>query len=310
MNAPVFIVGVPRSGTTLLTDLLNRTGQIIFPPETHYFGGIWRKHKAIENYPKDKVAELLNKIINHSAIKEFRFSDDEKKAIISNILSSKISHASILDGIISQYVKRYDMPNWGEKTPTHAYYINPLLATFPNAKIILIVRDPRDVVLSLQKVPWYKGSLLFYMKQWKEFLQVEKEVPSKQFFKVRYEDLITTPEKKIEEICHFIGIPYSVDIFSDREVDIHSFNVESEPWKKKNLGKIDPNNKYKWKRNMDITSIAYMSGRLERELIEEGYQIPEKQGSPNLFVKNLKEQISYIHSVHIKANIEKITKRL
>lgn len=309
MKVPIFIVGVPRSGTTLLTDLLNRTGQIIFPPETHYFGGIWRKHKDIANYPKEKVAALIDQIINQSAIKEFRFSDEEKTAISTNILSSEISHANILDAIISQYAKRYNIPNWGEKTPTHAYYLKPLLAAFPDAKIILISRDPRDVVLSLQKVPWYKGSLLFYMKQWKEFLHVEKEVPTKQFFKVRYEDLITAPEEKMKELCQFINIEYSADIFSDKEVDIHSFNVESEPWKKKNLGKIDPNNKYKWMQNMDTKSVAYMSSRLEKELIAEGYSIPKKGSKPNL-MKNLKEQISYIHSVHIKANIEKITKRL
>ncbi|MGK0388475.1 MAG: hypothetical protein ACI94Y_001205 [Maribacter sp.] len=310
MKVPVFIVGVPRSGTTLLTDLLNRTGQIIFPPETHYFGGVWRKHQDIENYPKEKVAELLDRTISQSAIKEFRFSDEEKEAIISTVLSSKVSHSNILDAIVSQYAKRYNIPNWGEKTPTHAYYIKPLLEAFPKAKIILITRDPRDVVLSLQKVPWYKGSLLFYMKQWKEFLHVKKEVPSKQFFKIRYEDLITAPQEKMKELCQFIDIPYSADIFSDKEVDIHSFNVESEPWKKKNLGKIDPNNKYKWMQNMDAKSVAYMSSRLEKELKEEGYTIKAKESRPNLTIKNLKEQISYIYSVHIKANIEKITKRL
>jgi hypothetical protein len=93
-----------------------------------------------------------------------------------------------------------------EKTPKHVRHADAILRAFPAAKIIVIVRDPRDVCCSLKR---RMGSLRVGIERWdqdnRHALELLKRPNS---FKLRYEDLIADPEATLDQLCRFLGLEY------------------------------------------------------------------------------------------------------
>src|SRR5579885_528706 len=147
-NPPFFIVGCPRSGTTLLATLLDRHSRICVPPETHffYFERDW------ELFSKgDPVSDLDAYRKINPRINDLRF-DNEK---ISRLLGGgSPGPKAFFEALMADYTERAGKKRWGEKTPDHLLKLDSILGHFPEAKIILITRDGRDVVDSLRRMPW------------------------------------------------------------------------------------------------------------------------------------------------------------
>ncbi|MFO7537303.1 MAG: sulfotransferase, partial [Chloroflexota bacterium] len=165
---PIFIVGVQRSGTTLLAALLAAHSRLSCGPETHFFRWLAQTEPdllcAEEVWPETAVS-FLNRI-NHTNYKgegkrpllaKYGLSESDVAAYLQN---KRPSVAAVLAAVTEPYMHHVGKQRWVEKTPDHIEYL-PLIRThFPDSPIIYIVRDPRDVALSLMKVPWGATSLL------------------------------------------------------------------------------------------------------------------------------------------------------
>ena len=96
---------------------------------------------------------------------------------------------------------------WVEKSPIHLLYLREVRRAFPRAPIVRIVRDPRDVALSLERVPWGPDSVAGGLLLWRRF-----DEASRRFFAtdpltrtVSYERLVRDPALVLEELCEFLG---------------------------------------------------------------------------------------------------------
>jgi hypothetical protein len=106
-------------------------------------------------------------------------------------------------------------PIWAEKTPWNIRVIGKFLAAFPAAKVIHVVRDPRDVILSLKKRDRHKG-LLPAAEHW--LTSVAAVAPFRErpnVLEVRYEDLCTDTNAALGRICAFLGVPFDPAYFAD-----------------------------------------------------------------------------------------------
>lgn len=233
---PVFIIGVPRSGTTLLAQLLNASEQISFGKESHFFQFI---NKRKFKYKSDK--EIINAFLNRDAnayLKYFDWSNNELASIKNKTFQIK-SLKEFSDFLITYLIVNRKTERWGEKTPGHFEYIDNISRYYPNAKFINIIRDPRDVYASHQKIFWGSKSPLKFAKRYKknvEIINANKNNPN--FLLVKYEELISNPTRILNEICFFANLNFSedmIDKFSNSEN--LTYNNGLEPWKngKKNL---------------------------------------------------------------------------
>lgn len=122
---------------------------------------------------------------------------------------------TVVETLGRAYAKARGATIWGEKTPGHLVWLPQIHRLFPEARILLTIRDPRDVVLSYDDW-WGRGRrdteyLMQASAQVRHYLQhLLRPVPyaREQLLTVRYEELVSRPEKVTRSICEFLGVPF------------------------------------------------------------------------------------------------------
>jgi hypothetical protein len=275
-NAPIFILGVPRSGTTLLAAMLAAHSRISCGPETHFF----RKLASVDveklvsrsNWPQEALAFVCS--IQHTSYSEAQSVPLlQKYCLVAEQIDAYLrekepSIPNILASVTEQYMQAMGKSRWAEKTPDHLLCLRQVRQHFPDSPIIRIIRDPRDVAISLTKVPWGAMSYLEALLLWKRM-----DEASDSFFQtdplsytLQYERLITAPEDELTRLCRFIGEEFEPGML-DTSVTGKQLNARRVPWKEKVSQPIDPNHRAIWKsqlsRQDNQLAEAILGGRLQ-----------------------------------------------
>ena len=100
-------------------------------------------------------------------------------------------------------------PRWGDKRPLYLNYVPLLLTLFPDAQIVNIVRDGRDCVASLKRMPWWKTGSISAISRWVQSMNMgaraRKSLRPDQYYEFKYEDLVSDPRGELEKLCAFLG---------------------------------------------------------------------------------------------------------
>jgi hypothetical protein len=210
---PVFIVGAPRSGTTLLAAMLASHSRMSCGPETDFFYALRhtdvRRLTNLDCWPGPAV-QFLASIRNWEGVRiidNFGISEED----ITTYLEGKPpSIASLLAALCEQHMVRAGKSRWVEKTPRHIDEVRIMRRYFPRAPIIRIVRDPRDVALSVTRMPWGSKSFLNVVVRWKrrDILSATFCARDPRSYSIRYEDLVLSPKTVLRHLCGFLGESY------------------------------------------------------------------------------------------------------
>jgi hypothetical protein len=204
-----FLVGSPRSGTTLLGAMLSANPNIAVTQETHFVPTFWQKRSADGNLADDQAWDrLVGRFIESRAfvdmrMDEARFRDAAQRA--------PRTHPALFEALVMQFAERERVSLVGEKTPAHALYIPVLERLFPGALYVEIVRDPWATVASLKKVPWSERSVQANAETWRHHVaEVQRVAPrlGDRLFRVTYAELVQSPEAVMRRACQFLGTEY------------------------------------------------------------------------------------------------------
>ncbi|WP_165066838.1 sulfotransferase family protein [Paludisphaera rhizosphaerae] len=208
-NSPLFVVGAPRSGTTLLAAMLSAHPRIQGGQETHFFNRLART-STLELldprcWPGPATAFLASNLTLGRPVHEaFGLTLEEVRGYLA---SREPSIAAMLESLTRVNAQREGKPRWLEKTPNHLLHLQDLRRAFPDAYVLRIVRDPRDVALSMCRVPWGSLSPLANISLWQNW-----DNASWRFFEadprsmtIRFEELVTDPEGTLRAVCTQIG---------------------------------------------------------------------------------------------------------
>lgn len=194
----LFIVGCPRSGTTMVQQALNRHSQIVIPPETKFFFSFVDHSRHAQHRHIDRLKTDL-KIHLPKPAKALRREDD---------------YRAFYEDMTRQYLDRVHKPSvtlFGEKTPEHTGRLPRIRQMFPEAKILVLYRDGRDVAASLSRMPWMPANLYVNFLVWLYYhwvVQNEKQKGLANLYFARYEDIVADPEKRLGDILQFLGLSY------------------------------------------------------------------------------------------------------
>ncbi len=272
MRAPIFVVGMPRSGTTLLSALLDAHSRIAITPETHFYTrcGGGRQGAA--------VADVWECLRQQPGVQDMDLTDEEVERLWARVRSAdRPVPSDLLRALGTTYAERTGADAWGEKTPDHLAHVPTLLRDFPRAAVLCIVRDPRDVWLSLRGMPWNEDSLPEAAWTWRRYAQKStrwQETFPDRVREVRYEDLLDEPADILREVTAWLGVSFEERMLRFHERDEGPADTAREPWKAKTHRPIDPSNKEKWRTQMPEAERAVMEWLAGPPLRAHGYPRP------------------------------------
>jgi hypothetical protein len=263
MRKPVFVVGAARSGTTLLSVLLDRHSQLAMTPET----GFYR-----ELAPWLRLAPIVgSELILH------RWSRLPELGLTSSQLVKRCGRApkpgALLDGIMDLFAAAQQKPRCGEKTPLHLRYVQQIVADFPDARILCIYRDGRDAALSLHSMPWGPRKLETAALAWLKAIRLMQESAASlptQFRTIRYEHLLADPRGQLASAMRFLDLD-----LEESQLQAGPSGVvldRSKEWKGKALDNVDPNLAGYRQAAAQADQLAQLDRILGPTLIELGYE--------------------------------------
>lgn len=207
-----FILGRGRSGTTLLMSMLNAHPDVFVPSESLLLLKIAlayrRKPITLRRWPKISADIWSEK----ERMKLWRITPESLDLAISKVLAKKSLSANQLIKLIYQQeasLHKSQIQLLGDKNPNHALFASMIFQIFPEAKFIHLIRDPYDNVHSYRQVPFdlQHAALLAY--RWKYFNDqirlLKKSIPD-QFFTIKYEDLVSIPDRIMYDLLNFLNL--------------------------------------------------------------------------------------------------------
>jgi hypothetical protein len=214
-----FIVGRPRSGTTLLRTLFDAHPNVIVPAECQLIVNLYPKYGKITNW----TSELLEAFY-HDLYRQWRFDiwPVDRKSLYRNLMAckGKNSYSTIIKVVYFEYHSIYGhnfLLALGDKNPGYTIYTEKLLKIFPEAKFIHIIRDYRDNFVSIRNVDFELPFIPLTVAKWKHFIRKFRKASGRHpgtHLEIRYEDLVSKPEETFRFLCEFIGIPYNAAPFN------------------------------------------------------------------------------------------------
>jgi hypothetical protein len=207
-DSPIFIVGCPRSGTSLLRDLLRSHPRLTFPGESHFIPAFFKAYGDPQN--EREARRLAARILRLRWLKRWGLPLDPAQ------FSRERSYRRIVCRIYQEWARSENKPRWGDKTPQYVTEIPTLLEIFPAGKIIHIYRDGRDVALSWLRTKLGPANLYTAASSWKELVSTGRNVGArlspKTYLEVRYEALLVSPKEIMKRICEFVGEPFTEEV--------------------------------------------------------------------------------------------------
>ena len=193
----IFLVGIPRAGTTLLASILASHPKVAaFQDETHFF--------LQRNYQFLDLRDVPN-----STVKRF-LRESKSKAELYDRLAQVV--------LESKPGARFVM----EKSPGHGQLRAELLDVFPFCRLLYCVRDPRDAYASLQGgVGLPRISVLRYIQLWRS-IAGRSLVDDPRVAWIRYEDLVSNPSEVVRNICSFLGVDFFSGLMDPRTQGINA----------------------------------------------------------------------------------------
>lgn len=201
-----FIVGVGRSGTTLLRLMLDSHPDMVIPPETHFIPNALK----LNSTDKELRKKLLDVVLGAHTWGDFHIDPDDFRRSIESI--EEFTVAKGLRVFYSLYADKHNKKRWGDKSPPYQIHMTRIQKCLPETHFIHIIRDGRDVAVSARKLWFGAGEdICDQANRWKErIIESRKQAKSIPYYmEVRYEDLIRDSEAVLKQISAFIQIPYS-----------------------------------------------------------------------------------------------------
>ena len=287
-NDPVYIIGNPRSGTSLLRLMLTCHPEVVIPPEGHFF--LWLEAKFGEKDFPETAQQFIDELVTTKKFETWGIKKQALQELFSECAPQKFRDAVALVYCSYGILKgRSEFRYWGDKNKLWKDKLHSVLRYFPNSKFVHIVRDGRDVACSIKELsaremhtfkygPRMPDNIYNIAEHWATNVTfIQKYIATlqpNQHITVRYEDLILSPRQTLTEVAGFLQLEFSESMldYARRNRDEKLEPEETMQWKLKLNGELEKANIGKFQSLLTEHEVAIFEKRCEEILKYYGYK--------------------------------------
>lgn len=200
-----FIVGVGRSGTTLLRMMLDSHPHLAIGPETHFVPELIRACRGWRASPE----RALRTITDSRRWGDFDLDERELGARLRAL--DPFGPAEALRAFYGLYAERQGKLRWGDKTPVYVTKMRQIAETLPEARFVHLIRDGRDVALSRARRAMRAASTpQNAARKWRDRIREARRQAERvpHYLEVRYEDLVLDTEPTLRRVAEFLELTW------------------------------------------------------------------------------------------------------
>jgi hypothetical protein len=291
-DRPIFVVGCPRSGTTMLSLMIHAHPRLAMPPESRFLIKTWRKREKYGDLstPEKRMALAKSCVRTGSKVRDLGLDPDET---LQAILAAPPTIGSAFGTVFKLFAEKHGAARWGDKRPAYYQEVDVLLRLFPDAQIVHIVRDGRANVASLKKMPWWPYDSIGSMAAWSqaEFCSQrnQRRLPKDVFHVIRYESLVADPEPVLRELCAFLEEDFHPAMLAPSEV--RDVVPEKKTWHVALNQSVNTDRVESWRKGLEPWELGLMETVLRRKLQRWDYRLSGDgaRPSPKLVAKYAKD---------------------
>jgi hypothetical protein len=218
-----FIVGRPRTGSTLLRTLFDAHPNVIIPMEWPLILALYKRFGHIQHWDKKMLEDFYQGLFEPLRFKYWSITNwpaIKFQQLQSDLLgcTGETSFETLIKIVYSHYNSLFpknEILLIGDKNPVYSNQAALLAKVFPDAKFIHLTRDYRDNIVSMLDVDFEMPNIALLAYRWKYSFKtietVSEENPGR-FVRIRYEDLVDDPGRSFAGMCKFLGIPFEPEV--------------------------------------------------------------------------------------------------
>jgi hypothetical protein len=286
MAPPVIVLGVGRSGTTLLRVMLDRSSQIAIPYESFFVTPLAHRHGR-----RPKLDDFLHDLGRFYQLYEWGIAPEDVRPRLREGMTTGEAIAAVFE----VYAEREEKARWGDKTPLYMQHLPLLERLFPDALWVHLVRDGRDAALSFLELPeGFSGktwalprTAAQFAARWRTEILAARRLGKHvggRYLELRYEDLVVEPERELRRVCEHASLRWEPAMLEHADAPEVSAMPEH-----RNLAQPPTPGLRDWRSQMqreDALAFEQVAGDVLRsagyELLEPGGEYPTRRGRVEL----------------------------
>jgi hypothetical protein len=283
-DRPIFLVGCPRSGTTLLSTMLHAHPRLAFPPETRFLLPAYESRDSFGDLRiRANRVRLARRITGRGS--RFRDLGLDRAAVVEAIADGPPTLGSAFGIVWQEFARSRGKARWGEKRPAYWRYMDVVSQLFPDAQVVHLVRDPRACVASLLRVHWTHGGVEDAAAVWvlaeREIHRFADRSAPETYHALRYEDLLADPTRALGGLCAFLGEEFDASML-DYQQAAHDIVPDRKTWHDNTKGSLDPSRSDAWRGQLSGSDIRLVEIAARNGMRRWGYQPSGENAHPSV----------------------------
>ncbi len=275
---PIYVAGLERSGTSLMYALLTSHPNIAMTRRTNLWTHFYDQYGHLSE--PDNFERCLYDMMRYKRLVLLKPDPDRLR---TEFREGEPAYGRLFGLLEAQYAERVGKPRWGDKSLHTERYADPIFAAFPSAKILHIIRDPRDRYASVL-TRWKKnrGGAGAGAAMWLSSVKLAEDNAERYpggYKIVRYETLATHPEQTLQEICAFLDEEYTPVMLKMEESGSYMEAGGNSSYGRREPGVISTNSIGRFRQILTKRQIAFIQEHAGQTMEAMGYDLDPVQFS-------------------------------
>jgi len=211
LRGPIFLAGVDRSGIGLLGELLEGHPDVAISRRTNFWSYYHGRFGSLER--PENLERCVTEMLRYTRIQALH---PDRDALLDSVRPTGATYARLFGALQEHHLRRVGKSRWGDKSLDSEQHADVILDAYPDAVMVQVIRDPRDRYASqATHRRAARGGVGSGTALWLWSLHHARRNEARhpgRYTVVRYEDLVSTPHEVLQEVCSFVGMPFTPEM--------------------------------------------------------------------------------------------------